>query len=303
MYKVGFIVNGRNRAKSLVYKHLRRTKDTICNLEYNFVETSWPGHALLLAGEFAKEGYTHIVAVGGDGTLHEVINGVLTSGFSPIVGLLPMGSANDFAKTLDGPKKLSEVFACIKDESFLQIDIGNIKYQTEKNDTSEKFFINISDLGIGADVVKRVNKSSRLLGPSIIFYKAILQSFLTYKNMSLTCKTDDWVWSGKLNSFVMANGKFFGNGMCVAPDADPESGIFQVVIIGDITIYDYLKQVGKIKKGKKIEHPKLEYKQASTIKLEAEEPCGIEADGEFLGYTPCELTVLPRHLKYLVKKS
>ena len=302
MYKVGFIVNGKNRAKSRLYKHLKVSKDAICNLEYNFVETSWQGHASLLAKEFATEGYSHIIAVGGDGTLHEVVNGTLNSGLSPVVGLLPLGSANDFSKTLSCPRKLIEVFDCIEKQSISKIDIGKIKFTSEDNKDEQKFFINISDLGIGADVVQRVNKSSRFLGPTIIFYKAILQSFLSYKNKSLTCKADGWLWSGKLNSFVMANGRYFGNGMCIAPDADPQSRLFQVVIIGDITIYDYLKQVGKIKKGKRIDHPSLEYREASKLKLEAETPCGIEADGEFLGYTPCELNILPKHLNYLVRE-
>lgn len=301
MHKVGFIVNGKSRVKSAFYKALSRSKDTTCKLEYNFVETSWQGHASTLAKEFSDEGYTHIIAVGGDGTLHEVVNGVLNSKNSPVVGLLPSGSGNDFAKTLKGPQNLIDVFDCINNESVKKIDVGKINYKTKGGALAERFFINISDLGIGAEVVRRVNNSARFWGASLIFYKAILQSFLTYKNKKLTCKTDDWLWSGKLNSFVMANGRYFGNGMCIAPDADPYNGRFQVVIIGDITVYDYIKQIGKIKKGYRIDHPKLEYKEAKSLTLESEIPCGIEADGEFLGFTPCRLTILPKHLNYLVK--
>lgn len=302
MYKIGFIVNGKSRYKSGLYKALSKTKDTVCNLEYNFVETSWAGHASLLAKEFSEEGYSHIIAVGGDGSLHEVVNGVLDSSSNPIVGLLPNGSGNDFAKTVKVPQGLNEVFDCIKNESVEKIDIGEIHYTTNHGVSASRFFINISDLGIGAEVVQRVNSASRFLGAGLIFYKAILQSFLTYKNKSLTCKADDWLWSGKLNSFVMANGRYFGNGMCIAPDANPTDGLFQIVIIGDITVYDYIKQIRKIKKGNRIDHPKLEYKEAKTLTLEAEHPCGIEADGEFLGYTPCRLSILPKHLNFLVKK-
>lgn len=301
MYKVGFILNGRKSAKSQIYRRLSEFKDAICNTEYILKETLRAGHASILAREFAENGYTHIIAVGGDGTLNEVVNGVLNSSFSPIVGLLPFGSANDFSRTLDCPRNLSEVFDCIENQSFEKIDIGRVNFIGDNQENKERFFINIADLGIGAEVVKRVNNSSRFWGASIIFYKSILRSFISYKNKSLSAKTDDWSWSGKINSFIIANGKYFGNGMCVAPSADPKDGIFEIVVIGDISIYDYLKQVNKIKKGIRINHPKLEYRQTSKIELKAAVPCGIEADGEFLGDTPCELTLLPKQLNYLVR--
>jgi len=303
MHKVGFIINGKSRSKSVVYRTLNRLKDTICNLEYNFVETSWAGHASLLAKEFSREGYTHVIAIGGDGTLHEVVNGVINSGHTPIVGLLPSGSGNDFAKTLNGPKNMQDVFDYIQRDYFDKIDIGKVNFIDGNGTMKDRYFINISDLGIGAEVVQKVNRLPRWLGTSLIFYTAIIQSFLTYKNKHLQCTTDDWSWSGKVNSFVVANGKYFGDGMCIAPDASPSNALFQIVIIGDISIYDYIKQLGKIKKGLKVDHPKLEYRSATMLKLEAEYPCGIEADGEFLGTTPCQLTIQPKHLNYLFKKG
>lgn len=303
MHKVGFIINGKSRSKSAVYKALNRLKDTICNLEYNFVQTSWAGHSYLLAKEFSQEGYTHIIAVGGDGTLHEVINGVLNSGNTPTVGLLPSGSGNDFAKTLNGPDNLEEVFDYIQQGYSYEIDAGKVRFMSSNGESEERFFINISDLGIGADVVQKVNRSPRWLGTSFIFYKAIVQSFFTYKNKHLKCDTDDWSWSGKVNSFVIANGQYFGDGMCIAPDASPSNGLFQIVIIGDITIYDYIKQVTKIKKGLKVDHPKMEYRVATALTIEAENDCGIEADGEYLGKTPCQLSILPAKLNYLYKRD
>lgn len=300
MYKIGFIVNGKKRHKRKLYRELGRVKDTICNVAYNFIETSWSGHAVLLAREFAQQGYSHIIAVGGDGTLHEVVNGVATSGKSAIIGLLPFGSANDFARTINTPRTLQEVFTSINNNAHTSVDIGKINCTQAEGQSVEKYFINIADLGIGADVVQRVNSSSRWLGSSIIFYKSILRSFLSYKNKTLFCKTSDWSWSGKINSLVIANGRYFGNGMCIAPDANTSDGSFQIIVIGDITISDYLKQISKIKKGQRIDHEKLSYRQATSLKLESKDGCAIEADGEFLGYTPCEIQIQPSQLDFLV---
>ncbi|MEL7004827.1 MAG: acylglycerol kinase family protein, partial [Bacteroidota bacterium] len=105
------------------------------------VQTSWAGHSYLLAKEFSQEGYTHIIAVGGDGTLHEVINGVLNSGNTPTVGLLPSGSGNDFAKTLNGPDNLEEVFDYIQQGYSYEIDAGKVRFMSSNGESEERFFI------------------------------------------------------------------------------------------------------------------------------------------------------------------
>jgi diacylglycerol kinase (ATP) len=298
MFKVGFILNSRSVRKKRFYKELGLVKKTLRKIEFSVAETLYPGHATTLAGTFISAGFTHLIAVGGDGTLNEVVNGYMDKdnyNESIVIGLLPYGSANDFAKTIKLPDNMVDLFEAVNKERVKKVDVGLIQYEK-----GQRYFINIADLGIGASIVQRVNKSKKWLGAEFTFFSAILRTFLSYKNQDIVCSTPDWEYSGKVNSLVMANGKFFGHGLCITPDADLNDGQFSILISGDITIWDYIKNVKTIKKGKQVEHPLLQYKKANTLKLTADQPCGIEADGEFVCNTPATISLIADKINFLV---
>jgi diacylglycerol kinase (ATP) len=298
MFKVGFILNSRSVRKERFYKELGLVKKTLRKIEFSVAETLHSGHATTLAGAFISAGFTHLIAVGGDGTLNEVVNGYMDKdnyNESIVIGLLPYGSANDFAKTIKLPDNMVDLFESVNKERVKKVDVGLIQYEK-----GQRYFINIADLGIGASIVQRVNKSNKWLGAEFTFFSAILRTFLSYKNQDIVCSTPDWEYSGKVNSLVMANGKFFGHGLCITPDADLNDGQFSILISGDITIWDYIKNVKTIKKGKQVEHPLLQYKKANTLKLTADQPCGIEADGEFVCNTPATISLIADKINFLV---
>ncbi len=295
MFKVGFILNGNNHRKKKFYKELALVRKKLKNLEFNVIETTAQGHATSLAFEFVKEGFTHIIGVGGDGTLNEVINGIMRHEDPKVVlGVLPYGTANDFVKTIKLPANMVDLFEAVIQEQSTTIDIGVIELERRRH-----YFLNIADIGIGAEVVKRVNGSTKFFGSNFTFFSSILRTFLSYKNQEIKCHTNDWVYEGKTNSLVMANGKYFGSGMCIAPKADLQDGQFSVVISGDISVKDYLKNVKKIKRGEELSHPKVEYRSASRLDLTSMESCGIEADGEFIGYLPASISVIPKKINLL----
>ncbi|MBT8179573.1 MAG: hypothetical protein HKP60_10685, partial [Eudoraea sp.] len=99
---------------------------------------------------------------------------------------------------------------------------------------------------------------------------------------------------------AVANGRYFGNAICIAPDARLTDGQFQVSIFGDLSIWDYLKNLGKLKKGVKINHPQVSYHEAHEVLLESKDPCGIEADGEYVGRAPATLSILPEAIRFLM---
>jgi YegS/Rv2252/BmrU family lipid kinase len=295
MLKVGFILNGHNHRKKKFYKELSQVRKELENVEFNVIETTAQGHATSLAFEFVNEGYTHIIGVGGDGTLNEVINGIMRHEDPNVVlGVLPYGTANDFVKTIKLPANMIDLFEAVSKEKFSKIDIGVIHLENRKH-----YFLNIADIGIGAEVVKRVNRSNKVLGSNLTFFTAIARTFLSYKNQDVKCQTDHWDYEGKTNSLVMANGKYFGSGMCIAPKADLQDGQFSVVISGDISIRDYLKNIKKIKGGEELTHSKVHYKTASKLNLTSTNSCGIEADGEFIGYLPASITIIPKKINLL----
>jgi len=302
MENVAFIVNSIVKNKSRFYREVEHARKDFPDYEIDVHETSINYNGTAVTDTLSKK-YDYIIAVGGDGTINEVANGVLKRGdFTGKIGALTYGTANDFSKTLPFPGNIKELFESISKDSYQTIDTGLIEYTDEIGNSLTRYFINIADLGMGADVVQRVNRSNKAFGSDFTFMKAIIQTFFSYKNRPVHVDGDDFKWRGKINSVVVANGKYFGSGLCIAPHASPSDGSLEIVISGDISIMDYLKNVGKIKKGRSVDHPQVFYHKSKQIKVDGEgTPCAIECDGEFLGYTPVGISISSKKLDFIKK--
>ena len=127
----------------------------------------------------------------------------------------------------------------------------------------------------------------------------ILQGFIGYEKKQVRCTSGGWQWAGRLLQMAVANGRYFGNALCIAPDARLSDGQFQVAIFGDLSLWDYVRNLGNLKKGAKIRHPQVQYRTAAQIALESQAPCGIEADGEYVGQLPATLSAVPKAIRFL----
>lgn len=264
-------------------------------------ETHYAKHAIELARKAAEENYTHVISVGGDGTLSEVVNGLLHANVSklPVIGLLPYGTANDFAKTSGAKRGIGLILNAIREKKWKKIDIGKAKFGKDGGDMT-RYFINISDVGIGGHIVQKINQSSKMLGPDLTFMIETLKALVGYKHKSIRCETHDRVWEGKSLAIVISNARFFGSGLCIAPDALLDDGKFDVVILGNVTVRDYLMNLRNLKKGKKLSHPGISYHKADEIKIFS--PDGsipVDMDGELAGYTPVTYSVLPGKIDFI----
>lgn len=266
-----------------------------------FKHTTGRKHAIELGRNAAVNGCDFLIGVGGDGTLYELVNGLLQSEIPPqdlpVLGLLPYGSANDFARSAGINNSIEELIALILSNSTKKIDLGRIVLKQKQE---IHFFVNIAGVGLGPLVVKSMEQSSRVLSPGFDYFRSILKGFLRYQKTNVSCSCGTWHWKGKLLQMAVANGRYFGNAICVAPEAVLDDGIFQLVIFGDLSIWDYLKNLGKLKKGFKIIHPEVHYYSSKEVVLESEKPCGIEADGEYIGLLPATLSVLPKAISFLM---
>ena len=296
--RIAFII------KSLIKNKERLISDIKQHFfEFNttLLETKFANHAIELATTASQENDV-IIAVGGDGTLNEVINGSLKSLHSNLkIGLLSYGTANDFAKSFDSSKSVSELLNKIKLNSFQEIDLGLATFIDHKGNQSSRYFNNISDIGLGGDVVMKVNKSKKILGPKITFSTKILQSFLTYKRQEVEATSSNgFSYEGKILSLVVANGRFFGNGLCIAPNASLTNSLLEIVLMGEVSLMDYVLNIGKIRKGEIIKHKGIQYVQLENLEVTAlENPMPLDIDGEFVGYTPVQFKVLPKHIKLI----
>ena len=301
--RVTVILNSKVKKRNLVYENLLKLESSNVATTVTILETEYVGHAIQLAKE-ASANADCIIAAGGDGTLNEVANGMMASTVSkenrPILGHFPCGSSNDYSRTVHITKNIDDLINLFRKQHTHAIDLGQVFYTDEEGNNLSRYFINVLDCGIGAEVVKRVNSSNKFLGVNFTFLRAITSSFFTYQKSTIICKTDQEEFSEKVLTQVFAIGKYFGSGIFIAPDAKPDNGTFEVVTIGNISFIDYARYLRKLKKGQRISHPQLWYRRCTSAELSPQEySCSVEADGEFLGYAQIKLEIKMHELKLL----
>lgn len=299
--KIVFVVNNKNDRLANVLTRLDEycQQTNIGSVQFN--STLREKHAIELAKQATENGCDFLIAVGGDGTLHEVINGLLQSNIPakeyPAIGLLPYGSANDFARTARVSNSIEELIELIQSNTTQKIDLGEIIiHQTQKT----RYFINIAGVGLGPEVVQDMERSSSVFGPSFNYFKHIIKGLLSYVKKEVSCTSSTWQWKGKLLQMAVANGRYFGNAICITPDAKLTDGQFQIAIFGDLSMWDYLKNIGNLKKGVKIDLPQVSYHDAKKVLIESNDSCGIEADGEYVGLAPASISILPKAICFLM---
>jgi YegS/Rv2252/BmrU family lipid kinase len=301
MKRIAFIING--TAKGV--KNLKRElSEKLHNLEISFLESTYAGEAIELAQKAMEDNVDYLIAVGGDGSVNEVVNGCMNShdrsSKKTIIGVLPHGSGNDLARSLGVTKEIDQLKTLISNSSYGAADVGKIEFMNSQGQQDSRYFINIADVGIGGVAAEMLGKSSRFMGAEFTYHKVILQSFLSYKPVKVNLKSADYNWEGEILSLCMANGRYFANGMCIAPQANISDGKIQLVIMGKVSILDYVLNLSKIKKGIALVHPEINYIKVDSCTIEAKEnACPIDMDGEFIGYAPLKLSVIGKSLKFL----
>ena len=302
--KTVFIINNKSNRLAKILPGMEQDcrQNILGDVELVFTERK--RHAVELARIATENECNNLIAVGGDGTLHEIVNGIMQSDMAenayPILGLLPYGSANDFARTARISKSIENLVGWINSSTVQQIDLGKI-YIHASGET--RYFINIASLGLGPEVVQKLDRSTALFGPDFHYFSNIIKGFLSYKKKEVSCTARNWQWEGKLLQMAVANGCYFGNAICTAPDAQLADGQFQVAIFGNLSIWDYIKNLGNLKKGVKLNHPQVSYFEAPEVIIKSDDTCGVEADGEYVGIVPATISILPKAMRFLMDQD
>lgn len=298
MLTITFILHGKHRNNEKLVERIRETFGS--GYEVFFCFTEFSGHAMELAKKAAMQQSHYVIAAGGDGTMNEVANGIMLSENKSVkVGLLPLGTGNDFSKTVLVSNDIKELKRLIDVNSISEIDLGLVQFKNKEGKDATRYFINITDVGLGGVIAHKIAGSSKWMGAFLTFQTAILSTFLTYKHQLVKARADEFVYEGKILSYIIANGKYFGAGLGIAPDAEPGDGQFEIVLGAEISLWDYLMNLGKVRKCVKVEHPQMSYHKAREVLIEAPVPVPIDMDGEFIGYSPMKVTMEPRTLKFL----
>ena len=303
MKKIAFIIHGKIRNKQTIIRQIESNFDG--NYKLSFFISEYSGHAIDLSFRAAEEGFNYIICLGGDGSLNEVVNGVMQAmernkELIVSVGVLPFGSGNDFVKTIKSPHSFSGIKKLIDENLTKEIDLGLVHFKNKTGSDSSRYFINITDIGLGAVVVKKIKNYSKVLGPNLAYLVLVIKTLLSYRNQLVKAKAEEFAYEGRVKNFVIANGKYFGSGMGIAPDAEIDNGKFAIVILADVTLFHFLKFSATLKKCKKVIHPQVMYKTAQEITIDSiSTPQPIDMDGEFIGYTPMNIKIQPRSITFL----
>ena len=256
--------------------------------------------AVELTRHALKAGAKTVIAVGGDGTTSEVVNGFFEYGQpinpSAALAVISRGTGKDFIRSLRFPRNLNDIARAIKFTIPKSCDVVKMRLQPTNGGPAERFFLNIADLGVGGMVADMVNTGTNPLGGKLGFLWAGIRSTLFhYKNTPMRIELDGNILSQDTPHYfvAVANGKFFGGGMHIAPDARLNDGAFDIVLVGNLTLPEKVRFAFKLYRGKAGELDKIHVFRGKRLTVSSPHNVLIEADGEYVGKTDAEFGIVP----------
>ena len=234
--------------------------------------------------------------------MNEVVNGIAgTQGVD--LAVIPRGTGWDFVRTYGIPRDLDQAVDVALGRNVREIDAGSVTYRAWDGREASARFANVASAGISGAIAQRANESSKALGGKVSYYWATLAVFVGWQTGEMRVTVDGDTRTGRMIDAMVCNGRYVGGGMMMCPDAEPDDGVFDVLLIGDVTKRDLLFVLPKTYRGKHLPHPRLELLRGSVVTVDADEPLPLELDGEQPGTTPARFEVLPRALRLRVPRE
>jgi diacylglycerol kinase (ATP) len=253
------------------------------------------------ASEFTREairsGFRKIIIVGGDGTLNEVVNGIFTQDHCPSreisIGLIPVGTGNDWGRMFGIPLVYEGAVNVLKENKTMLHDIGVITYYSG-NEKHKRYFINIAGIGFEAMVVRKTNRQKdKGRSNSAIYFYNLLSSLISFKKSNADIIIDGRKVTSRIFSINVGNGRYCGGGMRQTPDALPDDGFLDITVIKEMGRIEIIRSLKLLYDGTILSHPKVDGYRAKNVRVETESVLYAEADGESLGHTPVEFSIVP----------
>ncbi len=280
---------------------------------FRVVFTKGPGDAIGLARSHAEEGAGLIIACGGDGTINEVANGILLSGKDCELGIFPSGTGGDFRRTIGLPTEPREIARALREGETRKIDVGRVSFIDNNGEPAERYFLNESSIGLAPSIIERVKGSSSLdwlpldtVRGRASFALSTLQEVVGLASIAVRVKIDDGDEKRlQTVNLCIANARYFGGGMMIAPDAKLADGLLDVVNVGDINTAKIILNAYTLYMGSHLELPEVKSKLARRIEVLPEPHDAltlISIDGELPGRLPATFEVVPSALALRVPR-
>jgi diacylglycerol kinase (ATP) len=255
--------------------------------------------AEVLATEAVMKGAYTIVCVGGDGTLNEVVNGLMAveaeKRAEPALGFIPNGTGCDFVRSVPIPRDPEEAVQRIRQRRIRTIDLGRLHFLNHEGRRNVRYFHNVTSFGLGGEVDERVNRTSKRFGPFLSFIWATLISILLYGKKRVHLTVDD-TFEGEVSvwNVALANGQYHGGGMWVAPEAAVDDGWLDVTVVGDLSLAGVFRNLPNLYNGKILHVPKVFGLKGKAISASSNQRVLLDVDGEQPGMLPVTVDVIPK---------
>lgn len=274
------------------------------DIQVDYAYTASQGDGIELTRKAISQGHQKIIAVGGDGTVNEVVNGILTHDQTAAncleLAIFGQGTGSDFIRTLQFPNNLDSFVKILKHKATRQIDVGKVTLRNPEAEMNSRYFLNVSNLGLGAEIVHRVNNRTKFLGSKLAYLTGTIATIIDFPKptVSLQVKTTQpqriIEVEGTYCGLMICNGQYIGGGMQIAPNAQIDDGSFDLVLIKNTSKARLFSRFPLIYKGKHLNLPEIEVYPCQALTVVSPESVLVEVDGEIIGTTPCEYQIIPQ---------
>lgn len=277
----------------------RRLSEVLQHLEQGGLETSChatvgEGDATLAAVEAIERGFDVIIAAGGDGTLNEVISGMAEREYRPKLGILPVGTTNDFARALGIPRDLKKACDLICRQFSVPIDVGKV---------NKRYFINIAGGGSLTELTYEVPSRLKTMIGQLAYYMKGLEKLPRFRPIELTIKSDELTMTEECMLFLVTNSNSVGGFEKLAPQASMQDGLFDVIILKKCNLAEFVRLVTLATRGEHLNDPNVIHFQTQYIEITSPDYTQLNLDGEFGGTLPCKFSILPSHIDIIVDET
>jgi len=274
--------------------------------EVQVFHTRSPRHAIDLTAAALQAGHGTILAIGGDGTVNEVVNGFLSDGRAgvseAVLGVIPEGTGSDFRRALRLPLDERAAIHAIRTADARPVDVMRVTYRNAEGITLSRYAVNVVSFGMGGAVAVRVNRTSKALGGKVSFLIATITTTLRFQGNTVSLGIDGAEpRKVSISNVAVGNGPYHGGGMWACPRAVIDDGVLEVTIIENMPAWEIFRDIRYLYNGRIYEHPKVRYSRATRLEATSDQPTLLEIDGEPLGQLPLEIEVIPKAIRILAK--
>jgi diacylglycerol kinase (ATP) len=263
-------------------------------VSFDAVHTQRPGHGETLARQALHDGRRHILAVGGDGSVNEIVHGIMTAGLADTrevtLAVAPTGTGNDWARSLGIGRNPNEIVRALVTGRTMLHDVGAIDFPASGE---RRWFINVAGAGYDAWVTERV---PRPVPSAFTYLRIALAGLVRYRSPLFRITADRAQVEGRLLLAFVANARYCGNRMNVAPTASLDDGLLDVLAVRELSLLAVLPKLGKLYGGRILGDPAVRHLRAATVRIETDPPVAVQADGQIVGPTPAVFSLQPRAL-------